>query len=336
MGKDETEKKYRAVNFDLSIDKLKEHYSETNPKGAYRDIRRFLEKNGFEHRQGSGYRSTSDMTDADALDVMRAMYKSMPWIDECSKKIDLTNIESLYDIKKLHKMHVFDDVSVELDNLSFNKVDKNAFVPKDIYDDFNIQTDNYIKVRAVNFDLSIEKLKEHYSETNPRGAYQDIRRFFENNGFERRQGSGYRSTSDMTDAEVVNVMRAMYKSMPWIDECSKKIDLTNISKIYDIKELLGRQSFEDYSVGIVNEKNIGHGDRDESDLPDSSMPSAQFNQPISFKKDRTPSKGNKCSQSPKRLVSLTDMIAQKKALISQGESKIQSHEKHKSSEIDLS
>jgi len=33
-------------------------------------------------------------------------------------------------------------------------------------------------------------------------------------------------------------MVAMYKTMPWIELCSTKIDVTNIEAIYDIKELI--------------------------------------------------------------------------------------------------
>ena len=44
-------KQRRAINFDLSIEKLVAFYSETNPKGAYKEIYNYLTRNGFEHRQ---------------------------------------------------------------------------------------------------------------------------------------------------------------------------------------------------------------------------------------------------------------------------------------------
>ena len=49
-------KQYKAFNFDLSVRALQENYPGTNYRQAYQDIRQFLEDNGFEHRQGSGYR----------------------------------------------------------------------------------------------------------------------------------------------------------------------------------------------------------------------------------------------------------------------------------------
>lgn len=33
----------RAINFDMSIKKLEKYYSAVNPKGAYKDIRDFLQ-----------------------------------------------------------------------------------------------------------------------------------------------------------------------------------------------------------------------------------------------------------------------------------------------------
>lgn len=102
--------------------------------------------------------------------------------------------------------------------------------------------------RAVNFDLNIEALRENYSETNLRGAYKEIRSFFEKNGFFHRQGSGYCSKDTMTDAELFKTMQKMFKTFPWLDACSKKIDATDIGTIHDVKELLeksnGKSAFQ--------------------------------------------------------------------------------------------
>ena len=98
--------------------------------------------------------------------------------------------------------------------------------------------------RAINFDLNIVALRENYSVTNPKGAYREIRSFFEKNGFFHRQGSGYCSKDKITDAELVKVMTEMFKTFPWLEVCTKKIDATDIGQIYDIKELLGREVTE--------------------------------------------------------------------------------------------
>jgi len=55
-------KRYRSINFDLDTNKLKEHYPNKTYTNAYEDIKRFLLKNGFEHRQGSGYISQKELS----------------------------------------------------------------------------------------------------------------------------------------------------------------------------------------------------------------------------------------------------------------------------------
>ena len=45
MPKD-TKRRY-AINFDLKISNLEKYYSKTNPKGAYKEIARYMAKNGF-------------------------------------------------------------------------------------------------------------------------------------------------------------------------------------------------------------------------------------------------------------------------------------------------
>ena len=88
----------RAINFDLNIAALKENYSSNNPKGAYKEIRSFFEKNGFFHPQGSGYCSYEKMTNTELIRITQKMYETFPWIDACTKKIDATNIVERYPI----------------------------------------------------------------------------------------------------------------------------------------------------------------------------------------------------------------------------------------------
>lgn len=66
----ETRRRY-AVNFDLKIADLRKYYSATNPKGAYKEIAKYMEKNGFSHRQWSGYISEGTMTKTELVDLQR-------------------------------------------------------------------------------------------------------------------------------------------------------------------------------------------------------------------------------------------------------------------------
>lgn len=102
MEKQENEK-YRAVNFDLSKKKLEKYFSATNPKGAYHKIYNFFVKNNFEHRQHSGYRSKESMTDTEIMNLMDELFTKMPWLDKCAEKMDITNIDSIYDVLKIRE-----------------------------------------------------------------------------------------------------------------------------------------------------------------------------------------------------------------------------------------
>lgn len=59
-------------------------------------------KNGFSHRQWSGYRSDEKLTDRQVRNLMLQMRNELTWMDKCSTKIDVTNIEKIYDIKAFY------------------------------------------------------------------------------------------------------------------------------------------------------------------------------------------------------------------------------------------
>jgi len=60
--------------------------------------------------------------------------------------------------------------------------------------------------KSLNFDLDTKKLKEHYPNKNYTEAYNDIKKFLLQNGFEHRQGSGYISENDMSSQEVAVII----------------------------------------------------------------------------------------------------------------------------------
>lgn len=96
------EKKYlKAINFDLNVRGLKKYYSDY--RKAYYDVKRFFKKQGFEHRQGSGYISKKKLIQADIIDLLDVMNAELPWISDCVTKIDVTNIGTQHDLKDLLK-----------------------------------------------------------------------------------------------------------------------------------------------------------------------------------------------------------------------------------------
>ena len=89
----------KEITFDLSHDALRRHYprGETaqDPqffKRAYKDIRRFMEANGFERQQNSVYVSRSGLTALDVAVLTQKMAEQLPWLRMCVKEITTTSI----------------------------------------------------------------------------------------------------------------------------------------------------------------------------------------------------------------------------------------------------
>ena len=94
-------KYYKAIYFDLFINKLKEHYSYTNPKGAYGVIQRYMTKHDFSHAQFSGYHSNYQTTDANIFDIVGELNEKYEWLKYCVNHIEVTNIGENYDLSIL-------------------------------------------------------------------------------------------------------------------------------------------------------------------------------------------------------------------------------------------
>lgn len=74
----------KAINFDIDTKKYEEYTGRRSPT-AYKEIRNFLIKNGFEHRQGSGYISKRSLNDSNITITFE-------WLEYCVKKMDVTNV----------------------------------------------------------------------------------------------------------------------------------------------------------------------------------------------------------------------------------------------------
>lgn len=89
----------KSINFDLSTTELKKRFN--NTAEAYGKIKQFMLKNGFEHRQYSGYVSKEPMKDNDITIFTMKIKKQLPWLHSCTQKIDLTDVCPIYDIKDM-------------------------------------------------------------------------------------------------------------------------------------------------------------------------------------------------------------------------------------------
>ncbi len=130
MMEDQEYKQLRAINFDLNIDALKEYFSESNPKGAYREIKRFMESNGFEHRQWSGYCSKEPISNFDIIYLFDSMYEKMPWLDFCAERMDVTTIDSVYDIKAMRSMNAQSSTHLKRTNVNQEKNNKPSVIKR--------------------------------------------------------------------------------------------------------------------------------------------------------------------------------------------------------------
>lgn len=93
----------KAFNFDLDTQMLKEIYPGKNYRDGYRDICKFLEINGFEHRQWSGYVSKTAMSNLQINKLVERLINAFPWLKECVNRFDVTDIGEQHDL-----MYIFE------------------------------------------------------------------------------------------------------------------------------------------------------------------------------------------------------------------------------------
>lgn len=96
--------------------------------------------------------------------------------------------------------------------------------------------------KGINFDLDTEALKKHYTTGDWHNAYYDIRNFFEKNGFEHIQGSGYHSLMTMSEANAMAVIYQMTKKFPWINYCVKVCTIADVPETFDISHVFAREA----------------------------------------------------------------------------------------------
>ena len=74
--------------------------------------------------------------------------------------------------------------------------------------------------KGINFDLNTQALKEYYPKGDWHNAYADVRDFFEANGFEHIQGSGY----------------------PWLNYCVNVCTISDVPELFDISHVFAREA----------------------------------------------------------------------------------------------
>ena len=103
----------KEITFDLSQEALRKHYPRKETaqdpqffKRAYKDIRRFMDANGFDRRQYSVYVSRSELTALDVAVLTQRMAEQLPWLRLCVKEITAANIGARHSLLGLLRDHV--------------------------------------------------------------------------------------------------------------------------------------------------------------------------------------------------------------------------------------
>ena len=102
------QKRRKAINFDLNTKKLRERFGEKGRRKAYARIQDFLTKNGFEHRQWSGYASIKPMSYIEVYDNVGELVEKYKWMIDCANRFDATNIMSESDMIDAIRNHEMD------------------------------------------------------------------------------------------------------------------------------------------------------------------------------------------------------------------------------------
>lgn len=91
------------------------------------------------------------------------------------------------------------------------------------------------KKKTIHFDLDTEKMKKF--SLYPAG-YKLLKKSFQGLGFEHRQGSGYISAEKLDSDQINDITGVIIQENPWLAECVRKIDVTDISRQNDLTSVV--------------------------------------------------------------------------------------------------
>ena len=120
------QRRYKAINFDLDTFRLRQIFGEKGRRKAYLQIKRFLLKNGFEHKQWSGYVSLKPMSYADVYDIVFKMVDQHSWLPTCVNQFDATNVMAETDM--LEAIKNYGEIKVTAQKTSVTGIDDNNIV----------------------------------------------------------------------------------------------------------------------------------------------------------------------------------------------------------------
>lgn len=90
----------KQITFDIDTKVAKAILGKNNYIKVYYDIREFLEKEGWEHIEGSVYMSQIPMSNMKVLKTLDAMIIEHPYLTKCFREIHQTDISNVHSLIK--------------------------------------------------------------------------------------------------------------------------------------------------------------------------------------------------------------------------------------------
>ena len=90
------------------------------------------------------------------------------------------------------------------------------------------------RMYAIVFDLDTDMLKQLYPNASWNNAYNDVRNYLTQRGFEWRQGSTYFGDETIDAVRCVRVVQKLSKKYPWFQPSVKDIRMLRIEENNDL------------------------------------------------------------------------------------------------------
>jgi virulence-associated protein VapD len=87
---------------------------------------------------------------------------------------------------------------------------------------------------AISFDLDTDALKKGYHNPSWQNAYNDINKFFRENGFNRQQGSVYFGNDDVDSVKCQTTVQRLTLTYDWFAPAVRDITMLRIEDSNDL------------------------------------------------------------------------------------------------------
>ncbi|EAK4449650.1 hypothetical protein CYI58_08670 [Campylobacter upsaliensis] len=88
--------------------------------------------------------------------------------------------------------------------------------------------------KCINFDLDTKELLKYFPK-GTRKPYALIKEFFEKQGFDHRQYSGYISKEPISDYKLTKIIHQLSIQYIWLKNCIKEFDVSNAPQTLSLK-----------------------------------------------------------------------------------------------------